>query len=104
MFFAFPVPPAFLIGHPCIYSNSVDYLTFLLGGHGQIQDRKERRLQVIHQWCYVVAVCSQMECIIPFTLTTVSRLHDCMLKEVMDIFYPPISLRIVGIAIYVFNA
>ena len=39
MFFAAPIPLAFLVHHPCFYNNSVDYLTFLLEGLGHVQDK-----------------------------------------------------------------
>ena len=39
MFFAVPSLPAFLVDYLCIYNNSVDYLTFPLGGLSNVQDR-----------------------------------------------------------------
>ena len=39
MFLAVPVPSAFLVNNPCIYNNSVDYLTFPPEGLDHVQDR-----------------------------------------------------------------
>ena len=37
---AAPVLPVLLVGHPCIYNKSVDYLTFLQVGLDHVQGSK----------------------------------------------------------------